>query len=364
MKICCMIASLRMGGAERQLAGLAAQLRAAGEEAEVLTYRDGDFYAAELAEAGVPHTRIASDGGDPAIVERIASHLKDSGCELLISFLAGTNIKACMVKKLRPGLKLIVSERNTNRSLLPHDIFRFMMYRQADAVVCNSYAQTEFLSRHARYLREKLSTIPNFTDIQRFAPADRSGHGTPLRVVTTARLDSRKNALGLIRAVSESGCTDLRVDWYGTATDERYTRRCRELIGRLGIDGRFAIHPAVGDVERVYAEADAFCLPSFYEGTPNSLAEALASGLPALCTSVSDNSRYVIPGANGFTFDAGNSAYIAMALRRLSELTPEQRRSFGAESRRIAEENFSKDIFIERYLTLIRGISGGKKARP
>ena len=93
-------------------------------------------------------------------------------------------------------------------------------------------------------------------------------------------------------------------------------------------------------------------------------AEALASGLPALCTSVSDNSRYVIPGANGFTFDAGNSAYIAMALRRLSELTPEQRRSFGAESRRIAEENFSKDIFIERYLTLIRGISGGKTARP
>ena len=48
MKICCIIASLRLGGAERQLAGLAAMLRRAGHDVEVITYRDGDFYASVL----------------------------------------------------------------------------------------------------------------------------------------------------------------------------------------------------------------------------------------------------------------------------------------------------------------------------
>ena len=356
MKICCLIASLRMGGAERQLAGLAAMLRSAGEDAEVLTYRVGGFYEKELADAGVPHISIPSDGGDRAIVRRIAAHLKDSGCDVLVSFLAGTNIKACMVKRLCPNVKLIVSERNVNLRLLPHDIYRFLLYRRADAIVCNSYAQAEFMRRHAPALCGKLSSIPNFVDTVRFSPAGEREYNAPLRVVTTARLDSRKNALGLIRAAAAAGCDNLRFDWYGAEAEDRYARRCKALIAQLGLEDRFGIHPSVSDAERIYAEADAFCLPSFYEGTPNSLAEALASGLPALCSRVSDNSMYVQEGTNGFLFNPNSVESMAEALRALAALTPAQLDAFGRESRRRAEEKLSKKVFIERYMALLKGL--------
>lgn len=359
-----MIASLRMGGAERQLAGLAAMLRKAGEDAEVLTYRDGDFYGQVLADAGVPHVRIAPQGGDIAIVRRIAGHLKSSGCDVLVSFLAGTNIKACMVKRLCPGIRLVVSERNTNRRFLPHDAFRFMMYRRADSVVCNSFSQSGFVRRHAPAIASRVCTIPNFVDTVHFAPSKRQVHGNPLHIVTTARLDKRKNASGLIRAVAMSGCSGLRFDWYGAAEDDSYSRKCAALVKRLGIDDRFTIHPAVSDSQRVYAEADAFCLPSFYEGTPNSLAEALSCGLPALCSNVSDNSLYVQHGVNGFLFDPASPRSIAEAIQKLAALSPGEAEAFGKKSRARVEELLSEKVFADRYLSLLKGLEGGQSVQP
>ncbi|MBR5042175.1 MAG: glycosyltransferase family 4 protein [Bacteroidales bacterium] len=357
-----MIASLRMGGAERQLASLAAMLKRAGEDVEVLTYRDGDFYEDMLAEAGVPHIRVRQRGGELLLVSDIARQLKKSGCELLISYLAGTNIKACLAGSLCPGLKLIVSERNCNTSLQLHDRLRFALYRRhADKVVCNSYSQTAFIREHAPALQGRLYTIPNFTDLERFRQSSKNLDGRPFKVVTMARLDSRKNTLGLIRAAA--GCPGIEFHWYGAERQDGYYRCCLKLIDALGLKERFLIHPASNNPELVYGTADAFCLPSFYEGTSNSLAEALASGLPAACSRVSDNSRYVVDGRNGFLFDAADPESISAALNKLAALGPEELTAAGRQSRAVAETAFRRDIFIERYLDLIRGPRGGTK-RP
>lgn len=355
-----MIASLRLGGAERQLAGLACMLKAAGEDVEVLTYREGDFYEKELEAAGVPHSFIRQRAGEAQLVRDIARHLEQSGCDTLISFLAGTNLKACLVKRLYPGLRLIVSERNCNTSLLPHDVLRFSLYRKyAAAVVCNCYAQTEFICKHAPALRDRLYTIPNFTDLALFKPVERE-FKQPYRVVTTARLDSRKNALGLIRAAAH--CPGLSFDWYGAGEETRYGRRCRRLIARLGLEERFRIHPSTQDVASVYAAADAFCLPSFYEGTPNALTEALACGLPAVCSAVSDNGRYVSAGKNGFLFSLKNRKELSDALDALASTSPDVMKKYAARSRQVAESSFSKYLFFERYTDLLRGPKGGTKS--
>ena len=351
-----MIASLRLGGAERQLAGLACMLRGQNYDVEVLTYREGDFYSDSLASSGVPHVKLPPRGGELKLIRTIANHLKESKCDVLISFLAGTNIKACLVKRLCPGLRLIVSERNFNTSCRIHDRIRFCLYRRfADQIVCNSYSQTEFIRTHAPSLQGRLYTIPNFTDLERFQPdAEGSEHsGEPFRVVTTARLAPRKNAVGLIRAAAL--CPGMRFDWYGADTEDRYSRKCRSLIGKLGLVKRFFIHPSNDEPESVYAGADAFCLPSFYEGTPNSLAEALACGLPAVCSRVSDNAKYISEGINGFLFDPSAPSALAEALKQLSSFTQEQLSAARARSRHIAESSFNKDIFIQRYLELLQG---------
>lgn len=359
MRICCMIASLRLGGAERQLTGLALMLHAQGHEVEVLTYREGSFYARMLEDSGIKLTQLHGKGGSLKIVREVSSHLRANGCEVLISFLRGANIKACLIKRRCPGLKTVVSERNCDIVLLPHTAFRFFMYRNADAVVCNSYAQEAFVRKHARHLAGRLTAIPNFVDSDYFTPpAQQRTDDGMIRLVTTARLNDRKNPVGLIMAFAEAACDNLRLDWYGSDGQDACYRKCMRLICRLGLQDRVHIHPASQDVKGVYAESDVFCLPSFYEGTPNAMAEAMACGLPAICSDVSDNSRYVIPGKTGLLFDPSKRESIASALKVLSSTSRAELRSWGENGRLRVVELLSMDDFIDRYSSLLGSFPG------
>ena len=353
MKIVCLIASLRLGGAERQMAGLASALKGAGHQVSVLTYRDGDFYEKSLTDSGVEHLRIRS-GSTSGIVSEIAEYVKQSDTEILISFLTGSNVKACLVGARCPGLRVIVSERTTNLRLGPHDIFRFLLYRKrADAVVCNNHSQEEFIRKAFPSLAKKVRTIPNFVDLTGFTPASgrRNGAG-PVKIVVTARVCPRKNVTGLILAAREllKIRKDFRIDWYGMTREDAYFRKCRKMIDKLGLKDLFAIHEAASDVENIYRNSDIFCLPSFYEGTSNSLAEALASGLPAVCSRVGDNTGYVKEGFDGFLFDPHDPRSMAAAIDRAldSDLA-----SLGASGRKIAEEHLCIDNFRKSYLELV-----------
>lgn len=357
-----MIASLRLGGAERQLSGLALMLHAEGHEVEVLIYREGDFYAKPLRESGVKLTVIPHPGNEKRLVEEIAAHLRQTGCEILISYLVGTNLKACFIKQRCPGLRLVVSERNCDTGKWLYNTLRLRLYKVADAVVCNSYAQEALVRKRCPSLDKKLTTIPNFVDAARFRPSGRKpgADSSRISIVTTARLSDRKNAIGLIRAAAMAACDNLYFDWYGALSNDKYYGHCQKLIRKLGLEDRFHIHPGCENVEDLYARADAFCLPSFYEGTSNSLAEALACGLPAVCSDVSDTGRYVIPGNNGLLFNPKKISSAAAALRTLARTSCEELAKWGKESRRIAEQDLSQTLFLQRYNELLGGLVGGK----
>lgn len=356
MKIACLISSLRLGGAEKQLVGLACMLKDAGYDVEVITYRAGDFYSGRLAAASVPQYRIDTSA-DLDIIRNIAAHLNESACDVLISFRAGTNVKACLVKRLCPSLKLVVSERNFNISYHFYDALRFAFYRRyADRVVCNSFAQSEFIKEHFPSLSGRLSTIPNFVELEKFVPiSDSPSSG---RIVTTARVCRRKNVLGLIsaaRILKETG-VHFNVIWYGKSRNSKYFLLCMRAIRKYGLEGVFRIEDASRCTESIYRDASVFCLPSFYEGTSNAVCEALASGLPVACSSVSDNALYVVPGRNGALFNPRDSAAIAEALRGLLHLSSECRDEMSSASRKTAEENFSLPAFRAAYLSLLSGL--------
>lgn len=353
MKIVCLITSLRLGGAQRQLIGLAAALGKQGHDVEVLTYHKENFYADYLAECGVEHTFIPKKN-DIQIVRDIAAHLKDVQCDTLISFLAGTNIKACLIWRLYPHFRLIVSERNCNLKMRLHDRVRFALYRCAHLVVCNNYSQEAFIRRYGHGLAPKLRTIPNFVDLERFRPSGTAPEATR-RIVVTARVCQRKNTLGCIEAAGllASEGIKFRLEWYGAMEEDSYMAKCRNRIASLGLQDIFCIHEAEHDIRERYRQADIFCLPSFYEGTSNSLAEALASGLPVVCSRVSDNTRYVREDYNGVLFNPHRADDIARALRTALTMDDAALRAFGENSRKTAEALLSPDSFVQSYLKVL-----------
>jgi len=348
-----MISSLQLGGAERQLTGLALALKEAGHDVEVLTYHEGNFYEDFVMEHGIRHTHLEIKTGR-GIVKSLTEHIRQEGCDILISFKAGTNIRACNIGRRIPGLRVIVSERNCNLGMHLHDAFRFSHYRRAELVVCNNFSQEIFIRHHFPSLGVKLRTIPNYVDVREFSPFDRPACDQR-RIIVTARVCRRKNVLGLIEAagILAKGGAAVQFDWFGADRPTRYLRKCRERITQLGLSDSFRIHKALKHTAEAYRNADFFCLPSFYEGTSNSLAEALACGLPVICSRVSDNPRYAVEGSNGFLFNPSDYQDMARVIRTALS-TPESTLDlFRARSRSRAEELLDWEAFKSGWTKLL-----------
>jgi len=358
MNIVCMMSSLQLGGAERQMLGLANVLQEAGHKVEILTYHKAAFYSPLTSEYSLNHTYIERQGCFVGFLHRVAKHLDDFSCDAIISFKAGCSIKACLLKYLRPGLSVFVSERNMNLSYRPHDAFRFFVFKHcAEKVVCNNHSQEEFIRKHFPSLGDKLVTVSNFVDMDCFYPIENEQH-TPRIIIVTARISARKNMEGLILAAEilkrRSDVPPFKIDWYGMSRQSRYLRRMLKLIHSKRLGDVFRIHSATGEVVDRYRESDILCLPSFYEGTSNSIAEALACGKVVVCSNVSDNPLYVQDGVDGFLCDPHSPISIADTLAKALKMSDKEMTEAGIAGSAIVREKLSLERFRNEYLRLFQ----------
>jgi glycosyltransferase involved in cell wall biosynthesis len=131
-----------------------------------------------------------------------------------------------------------------------------------------------------------------------------------------------------------------------------------DLAGALqqhGLTDRFHLLGPRNDIPAVLCGLDVVCVPSVYEGFPNALAEAMASGLPCIATDVSDVSR--ILGDAGRVIAVGDRQALARAMLDLRELGPQGREALGASGRRIILEKYTLRAvaadYRERYRALV-----------
>ena len=96
-------------------------------------------------------------------------------------------------------------------------------------------------------------------------------------------------------------------------------QRLRELVARHGLESCVELRDWIGPAERdqLLASAHAFVLPSYVEGLPMSLLEAMAWGLTPISTPVGSISEYVRDGVNGWLVQPGAVAQLAQAIERV-----------------------------------------------
>jgi len=97
--------------------------------------------------------------------------------------------------------------------------------------------------------------------------------------------------------------------------------------------------------------ADAFVLPSYVEGLPMAILEAMAHGLPIIATRVGAIGEAVSDGQEGFLIDPGEVAALADRMCRLAG-DPDLRQRMGEAARRRAEAEFSLDTMVDRIVAL------------
>ena len=354
--ILCLIESLGSGGAERQIAGLAVMLKQHGFKVEVCYYVKKEFYLSYLLENGVGHCFLENASNPIKRFFAIKKHIREYRPDTVISYSASPSMIACFLKLLGAKFNLIVSERNTTQKMDRREKLRFFLYKWANHIVPNSQSQGAFIDKHYPNLSKKLKVITNYVDTDLFVPLDSViPEHDDLRIICVGRLMPQKNILLFMEAISRvlNDGYNIHVDWYGQDLKDDYSKKCHHTLKFLNLSNVFVFHAPSSNIHNEYCSSDVFCLPSLYEGFPNVLCEAMSCGMAVLCSRICDNPNIVKEGENGFLFNPHDSRDIANIIELYLSLEPDRKIEMAHKGRERAVNLFSRDCFIEHYISIL-----------
>ena len=101
---------------------------------------------------------------------------------------------------------------------------------------------------------------------------------------------------------------------------------------------------------------DVFVLPSFAEGTPNGIIEAMAHGIPVIATTVGGIPD-IIDAESGILVPPGDSAALAEAMATLAN-DPKRRNEMGAAARERHQKLFTPPVVVPLLLNVYQRVTG------
>jgi sugar transferase (PEP-CTERM/EpsH1 system associated) len=223
---------------------------------------------------------------------------------------------------------------------------------------------SQWLAAKVKIPSGRILLIRNGVDTQRFRPQRdlglRDEFGIPhdaIVIGTIGRLDPIKNHVGLIQAFADLArrFTNLRLVIVGEGPERK---RLESIIRDYPKTPAPVLAGYRADVDRFYGLFDVFVLNSFAEGMSNTLLEALASGLPVVCTPAGANSELVVDGGHGRIVPVDDKEGLEAALTAYIQ-SDELRSAHGGKARLFIEANYSLPVMIGRYMDLYRNLSNG-----
>ena len=342
------VKNLENGGAEKQ-AALLARLLAPSREVHFVVFNAKRTHQRTLdLVRSSPGVRYAAFEG-PLLLRfvRFVRHLRRHRVALVFSYLTAANAIACLAKPFC-RIKVCTGLRNARLPFFKRLADGLLTWAGADCAVVNCHSGRNAFAR-CGFNRRKLVVIPNCIETGS-PPMERPPAAIP-RIVTVGRFVPQKDYPTALRAAAELARRGIpfEFDIAGHGSGEAALRR---EITRLGLDGRIHLHVNPPDIPGLLRRADIYLSASLFEGTSNSIMEAMNAGLPVVATAVGDNARLVRDGLNGFLCPPRDAPALAEKLARLLA-SPPLRGQMGRESRRILADDFSAETFLRAYQTLI-----------
>lgn len=172
-------------------------------------------------------------------------------------------------------------------------------------------------------------------------------------LLEVGRLCDVKGQHELIAALPLLGREDVTVLLVGEDVESggSYKRLLEEQARERGVEGRVRFLGSRDDVPALLAAADALVLPSWIEGFPLVVLEAMAAGVPVVATAVGGTPEAVVNGETGLLVPTRDVHALARAIRHLLE-DPDRARRLGEAGRRRARERFEANAAARRILGL------------
>jgi UDP-glucose:(heptosyl)LPS alpha-1,3-glucosyltransferase len=222
------------------------------------------------------------------------------------------------------------------------------VFRDTPTIVTNSQRGQEEIARHYRIPHTRMSTIYNGVDTDRFhtgvrqrlRQAQRAAWGVCADELVLLYVGSgfhRKGLDAVVKALGElrrRGLANTRLVVVGKGRLGPYQR----LAHKLSVADLVRFDGHRHDVERCYAGADLFVLPTLYDPFANACLEAMACGLPVITTEANGAAELLHNGVNGYVLGEVPSTETFVDALLPILLSRERRQAMGEAASRTACE--------------------------
>ena len=317
MKICFVTGSLKFSGAQKIVSMLMEKLNERGHEISVIILKniekaEGYDYAKQYycAVSGNPVSKVLKR------IKKIRKIAKENRFDAIFSFNALYNIDVILALfGSREGV--ICCDRNDpvyDPPQLNRRIRRSLLYPFAKGFVF----QTEVIKNYyGERIRKKSVVIPNFIENNYKCVAENKRRKV---IATAARLDdNQKNQTMLIKGFAEF-CkinNEYTLEMYGDGPDRA---KYEALIKELNMEDKILLMGRVENVSERLEDVEIFVLTSKFEGMPNALIEAMATGLPCISTDCGGGGAAALieNNVNGILIEQNDIKAYVDALNRLA----------------------------------------------
>lgn len=320
-KIVFVIETLYGGGAERVTAALANEFcKDNKNQIHIITYSCDENKDYFIDSRIIRHEIGDVLGGNRMHrihkrIARIRSLIKGIDPYCVISLGSPIIVNPLVVAMFGLGCPLILSERNDPRN------FPVSKFQRFSRIICYTYCAGLVFQTHEakeyfpRFMQKKSVVICN--PLTSKLPEPHQGE-RDLRIVNFCRLTSQKNLDLLIDAFSDI-CEEFAQYTLHIYGDGEEKERLQLKVQQMGLSDRVTLHGYTSNIYEKINKASLFVSSSDYEGISNSMLEAIALGIPTICTDCpAGGARETIEhGKNGLLVPVRNRLKMAEAMKNV-----------------------------------------------
>lgn len=290
----------------------------------------------------------------------LARHLQQNQISQLHNHFADSSATVSMLASGLSGIPYSFTLHGPTELFAPESWHIREKVAHAALVICISHfarSQVMLFSDPADW--HKLRIVHCGVTPQRYAKTS-PATGKAMKLLFVGRLDPVKGLRVLFEAFERARFDhpSLSLAVIGDGVDRGWVEENARRIGGIEILG----YRSQDEVAEALAGSDVLVLPSFAEGVPVALMEAMVSGLPVIATRVGGVAELVEDGVSGRMVAPGNAMALAEAICDLAA-HPEKRREMGNAGRAKVCAEFDIDTEAIWLKALFEG-EGGQALRP
>jgi glycosyltransferase involved in cell wall biosynthesis len=359
IRILHIIPTLVRGGAEKQLALLAAGLPRDRFDVHVCVLTHTGPLEGHLREAGIPLSFIHKRWKiDPFAYWRLRTEIKRIQPDIVQTWLFAANAYGRQAAISTDVKHVLASERCVDpwKSRIQLSIDR-VLAKRTERIITNSSGVVQFYAENG-LPGEKFVVIPN--GIRPFAPTESVSREALLQelklpgdsklIGAIGRLWPQKRVKDLIWATDLLQC--IRDDTHLLVIGDGPQRwRLERYAQQTNVLKRVHFLGERGDVARFLPHLDLLWMASGYEGQSNAVMEAMSAGVPVVASDIPGNRDLVIHEQTGFLVDVGDRGGFAQRAEQLLD-DPALAKRLGAAGRERMLTDFTVEQMIARHASL------------